>query len=211
MKIADVGVARHENEITGTVCTTSIYLAPEVFEKRICNSKSDMYSFGYVLWELWYGETAFAAAIESTNTCMVLEDVVKQDLRPTHIEGTQHPWGSWQLVMESCWNKDPEVRLTAQKGWEKLQQREDFQQKVSPLQPQPAKSSPPRLVPPSLRQQQKREDFQQNESPPPLPARSSSRRLAPPTKPKPATRPKSREGKAVSYHRETEEGMVDFE
>ena len=178
MKIADVGVARHENEITGTVCSTSIYLAPEVFEKRIYNSKSDMYSFGYVLWELWYGETAFAAAIESTNTCMVLEDVVKQDLRPTHIEGTQHPWGSWQLVMESCWNKDPEVRLTAQKGWEKLQQREDFQQ---------------------------------NESPPPLPARSSSRRLAPPTKPKPATRPKSREGKPVSYHRETEEGIVDFE
>lgn len=208
MKVADVGVAKHENEITGTVCSTSIYLAPEVYERRIYNSKSDMYSFGYVLWELWYGETAFAAAIESRNKYMVLEEVVKQDLRPTHIEGTQHPWGSWQFVMESCWNKDPKGRMTAQKGWEKLQQREDFQQNVSPRRPQPAKSSPPRLVPPSLRQQQKQEDFQQNESTPPLPPKSSSRRLAPPTKPKPATR---REGKPVSYHRETEEGMVDFE
>ena len=206
MKVADVGVAKHENEITGTVCSTSIYLAPEVFsERRIYNSKSDMYSFGYVLWELWYGETAFAAAIESRNECMVLEDVVKQDLRPTHIEGTQHPWGRWQLVMESCWNKDPKVRLTAKKGWKKLQQREDFQQKVSPPRPQPAKSLSPRLVSASLRQRQKREDFQQNKPPPPpLPPRLSSRRLAPPTKPKPATRPKRREGKP-------EEGMVDFE
>lgn len=207
VKVADVGVAKHENEITGTVCSTSIYLAPEVFERRIYNSKSNMYSFGYVLWELWYGETAFAAAIESRNEYMVLEDVVKQDLRPTHIEGTQHPWESWQLVMESCWNKDPKVRLTAQKGWEKLQQREDFQQKVSSRRPQPEKSLPPRLVPPSLRQQQKREDFQQDK-PPPLPPRTPSRRLAPPTKPKPATR---REGKPVSYHREAEEGIVDFE
>ena len=66
VKVADVGVAKHENAVSGAICITSIYLAPEVFEnrKKIYNSKADMYSFGYVLWELWYGETAFRAAFD---------------------------------------------------------------------------------------------------------------------------------------------------
>ena len=134
VKVADVGVAKHENAESGAICSTSIYVAPEVFEnrKKIYNSKADMYSFGYVLWELWYGETAFRAAIDSRTEYQVLEDVMKQNLRPTHIEGTRHPWGDWQHVMTSCWNKDPKLRLTAQKGWEQLQSPEDFQESISP-------------------------------------------------------------------------------
>ena len=180
MKVADVGVAKHENEITGTVCGTSLYLAPEVFESGIYNSKADMYSFGYVLWELWYGETAFGATIDSKTEYKVLEDMVKQDLRPTHIEGTHLPLESWQHVMVSCWNKDPKLRLTAEKGWEQLQKPP----------PRPPKSS-------AL-------------STPPLPQTSSSRGPPPQTKPKPATRPKKPKGIPVSFHRETEEEMVHF-
>ena len=186
MKVADVGVAKHENEITGTVCGNSIYLAPEVFQGRIYNSKADMYSFGYVLWELWYGETAFGAAIDSRTEYKFLEDVVKQDLRPTHIEGTQHPWRNWQHVMASCWNKDPKLRLTAQRGWEELQNRGDFQENILP---------PPPLTKPSTL------------SPVPLPPKSSSLRLGAPTKPK----PKVPKGTPVSYRRETEDGKVHFE
>ena len=59
VKVADVGVTRHENAESGEICSPSMYVAPEVFENRINNSKADMYSFGYVLWELWYGITAF--------------------------------------------------------------------------------------------------------------------------------------------------------
>lgn len=50
VKLADVGVAKHEKEITGTMVGTSLYLAPEVREGRIYNSKADIYSFGFVLW-----------------------------------------------------------------------------------------------------------------------------------------------------------------
>ena len=172
----------HENEITGAICGTSIYLAPEVFETRIYNSKADMYSLGYVLWELWYRETAFRAAIDSRTECKVLDDVVKQDLRPTHIEGTQPPWGNWLDFMSLCWNKDPKLRLTAQKGWEQLR---NFN--ISPPPPPPTEPS----------------------SPPPRPPKSPSLRQGPQTKPK--SKPKKSEGTFVTYHCETEDGNVHFE
>ena len=180
----------YEKERTSAICGTSIYLAPEVFENGIYNNKADMYSLGYVLWELWYGETAFRAAIDSRTEYKVLEDVVKQDLRPTHIEGTQHPWGNWKHVMTSCWSKDPKSRLTAQKGWEQLQNRKYSQESISP---------PPLPTEPS------------SLSPPPRPPKSSSLRPGPPTKPKPKPKPKKPEGTFVSDYRKTEDGKVHFE
>ena len=117
MKVADVGEAKHENEITGTICGTSIYVAPEVFENRMYNRKADMYILGYALWELWHGETAFGADTAKTPQDMLLEEVTRRNVRPTHTEGTQHLWRNWQHVMASCSNKDTELRLTAQKGY----------------------------------------------------------------------------------------------
>ena len=137
-------MAKPENEITCTVCAASIYLAPEIFHAKGYNSKADMYSFGYVLWELWYGETAFEAALASRPQHMLLEDVTERDLRPTHIEGTQHPWDTWQHVMTSCWKKEPSLRLTASDGLQflkQLQDRGNVRQKIPPSPP-PRPSTP---------------------------------------------------------------------
>ena len=184
MKLADVGVAKHEKEITGTVCGTPLYMAPEVFQGHIYNSKADMYSFGFVLWELWYAETAFRAAIEIKPKSVLLEDVMRRDIRPTHIEGTHHPWEIWQHVMTSCWSKEPRLRLTAKKGWECLQQLQD-QGRIQQKKPPP----PPRSFVP----------------------RPLSRRKTPPVKPKPVPRRKKPEGAPVSYHRKEEDETVHFE
>lgn len=124
VKLADVGVAKHERDITGTVCGTSLYLAPEVFEGRIYNSKADMYSFGFVLWELWYGKTAFEdMVVKKSPPALVLLEQVRGGLRPAHIEGAfPDPWGDWKDVMESCWKEDPRSRLKATEAWECFQQ-----------------------------------------------------------------------------------------
>ena len=167
--------------MTSKACGISIYLAPEVLEGRSYSSKADMYSFGYVLWELWYGETVFGAAIANKPQQLLLEEVTKRDLRPTHIKGTHHPWEIWQHVMTSCWNKEPNSRLTARKGlqcFKKVRERGDVPQKRPPL-------------------------------PPPPPPRSStslpvSRGQTPPTKPKPPPRPRNLKATPVSYNRETE-------
>ena len=98
VKLADVGVTKHERDITGTVCGTSLYLAPEVFEGRIYNSKADMYSFGFVLWELWYGKTAFQdMVVMKSPSAVVLLEEVRGGLRPAHIEGAfPDPWSDWK-------------------------------------------------------------------------------------------------------------------
>ena len=178
-------MAKPENEIRCTVCGASIYLAPEIFEGRVYNSKADIYSFGYVLWELWYGETAFGAALARKPPHMLLEDVWKRDLRPTHIKGTQHPREIWQHVMTSCWNKEPSSRLTTGEGLQCLKQLQDggnVRQKIPP--PPPPRTSAPK----------------------PLPRRNTL-----PARPKPAPRTKKRRATPVSYHPQAEDGIVGFE
>ena len=175
-------MVKPENQITCTVCGVAMYLAPEIFQGRVYSSKADIYSFGYVLWELWYGETAFGAALANKPQHMVLEDITKRDLRPTHIKGTQHPWGNWQHVMTSCWNKEPSSRLTAGEGLQCLKQLQDGESVRQKIPPPP----PPRAS-----------------TPQPLPRRNRA-----PVRPKPAPRTKKRESKPVSYHPQTEDGIV---
>ena len=147
MKLADVGVAKHEKDITGTTCGTFLYLAPEVFEGRIYNSKADMYSFGFVLWELWYGKIAFEDTVVRRPQTILLEDV-RQGLRPPHIDGTNQPWKVWQEVMESCWQMDASLRLNAQVAWECFNQL----QKDLSTPPPPPPPPPPPKKPQALRQ-----------------------------------------------------------
>ena len=171
-------MAKPENEMPGKVCGISIYLAPEVFEGRSYNSKADMYSFGYVLWELWYSKTAFGASIASKPQHLLLEEVMKRDLRPTHITGTHHPWVIWQNVMTSCWNKEPSSRLTAREGlqcFQKLRERGDGSQKKPPP---PPRSTTLQTVSPGK---------------------------TPPTKPRPPPKPKNLKATPVSSNRETKD------
>ena len=187
VKLADVGVAKHEKDITGTICGTTLYLAPEVCEGRIYNSMADMYSFGFVLWELWYGETAFQDTVVSRSQSVLLEDV-RQGLRPIHIEGTSQPWGIWQEVMQACWQKDPRQRLTAQKGWELLKQ---LQRKLAIPPKEPA------LAPKSLES---------------IRPRATSNALDYTTKPKPPPRPRLKStGGSVSLCPKTGDASVHFD
>ena len=148
MKLADVGVAKHEKEITGTTVGTYLYLAPEVCEGRIYNSKADMYSFGFLLWEIWYGETAFQTAM---TTCGLHQlEKVRQGCRPTHTEGTIHPYEIWQYVMTTCWNENPRARLTARKALERFKElhEAEIQPKLKPV-PLPRTRSLRLLSPPT--------------------------------------------------------------
>ena len=94
--------------VTGTVCGTPLYMAPEVTEAKTYGSKADMYSFGLMMWEMWFGEGASREL-----SCMSAEKVSRL-IGEKCCQGNGHvPPTEWVKLMSSCWDSDPCVRKTA--------------------------------------------------------------------------------------------------
>ena len=55
MRITDVAVPNDVKNITGSLAGTPVYIAPGVFHSKLNDSKANIYSFGIMLWEMWYG------------------------------------------------------------------------------------------------------------------------------------------------------------
>ncbi len=111
VKIADVGLSKQANMITGTLAGTPIYVAPEVIRSSVYDSKADIYSFGIMMWEIWYGKKAFFFFGGDLN--MFLQ-AVTGGVRPSHVEGKRKPPDGWQHLMQLCWDEEAEKRPTAQ-------------------------------------------------------------------------------------------------
>ena len=98
MKIADVGLVKPEDFITGTSTGTPLCMAPEVFHRHVYDTKAEIYSLGIMLWEMWYGQQAFADVPGGR----------RQDS-----EGFKKPPLLWEQLMTKCWDEKPEKRPTA--------------------------------------------------------------------------------------------------
>ena len=110
VKITDVGVSKDVKDITGTLAGTPVYIAPEVFHSKLYDSKADIYSFGIMLWEMWYGRQAFA---EFKGTMIDFFNWVNKGYRPEDVEGDNKPPPAWKQLMSRCWLGDPEQRPSA--------------------------------------------------------------------------------------------------
>ena len=113
MKIDDVGAAKKEKEIVGTIAGTWLYMAPEVWASKRYDSTADMYSFSITMWEMWYGKFAFYKCHELTPRDLEEKIKGKKGLRPTHVVSCRKPPETWERVMSSCWAEDPCKRLDA--------------------------------------------------------------------------------------------------
>ena len=107
IKIADVGLAKRVEAITGTVAGTYFYMAPEVFDSKNYDKKADIYSLGIVLWEMWYGRRAY----RWSGTVQQFFDWLKKGNRPEHEGSSDEP--PWKDMMMKCWDGNPETRPTA--------------------------------------------------------------------------------------------------
>jgi len=87
-----------------------VYLAPEVFHSQVYDSKADIYSFGLMLWEMWYGKRAFA---EFRGSMPLVFSWVDEGRRPEDVEGSKKPPTQWKQLMIRCWKRDPEQRPSA--------------------------------------------------------------------------------------------------
>ena len=117
MRITDVGVSKDAEDITGTLEGTPVYIAPEVFHSKLYDSKADIYSFGIMLWEMWYGRQAFT---EFKGPVTALFNFVDGGNRPKHLEGSKKPPARWKKLMNQCWHENPEERPFAKSCFEEI-------------------------------------------------------------------------------------------
>lgn len=59
-KIADIGLSKPQNLLTGTIIGTPVAMAPEVFQGRIYDKSADIFSLAIMIWEMWYGRKVFS-------------------------------------------------------------------------------------------------------------------------------------------------------
>ena len=57
LKITDFGLSRHinNNELMATLCGSPLYMAPEIIKNKQYTVKSDIWSFGIIIYEMLYG------------------------------------------------------------------------------------------------------------------------------------------------------------
>lgn len=106
LKISDVGIRTH------TLMTESIivYYAPEVIQLQSYNASADLYSFGIILWEMWYGEKVFNEIAPIEMECLI--EKIQDGYRPyTPTAVVSLP--KLQGIMGKCWDPRRECRPTS--------------------------------------------------------------------------------------------------
>ena len=98
---------------------TPLYLAPEVIKYCLYNYKADIYSFGIMLWEMWYGNRALLDVVGNVQEFF---EKVCEGVRPTHVPGSKKPPPGLHDLMQRCWDGKPDNRPGAEKCYAKLTQ-----------------------------------------------------------------------------------------
>ena len=126
-KLADVGVSKEAKAITGTMAGTPLYLAPEVIKSHLYDYKADIYSFGIMLWEMWYG---IRPLLDVEGNLLEHFEKVVEGVRPTHVEGSKEPPAGLCDLMQRCWDEKPDNRPDASECSKKLFQL--YQESAAP-------------------------------------------------------------------------------
>ncbi|KAL0725698.1 hypothetical protein Bca4012_040297 [Brassica carinata] len=124
VKVADFGLSRIKHETylaTKSGRGTPQWMAPEVLRNESANEKSDIYSFGVVLWELATGKIPW----ETLNSMQVIGAVGFMNQRleiPKDIDPL------WISLMQSYWHSNTKRRPTFHELMERLR---DLQRKYT--------------------------------------------------------------------------------
>ncbi|KAG8048968.1 hypothetical protein GUJ93_ZPchr0009g802 [Zizania palustris] len=118
VKVADFGLSRLKHETFLTTKTgkgTPQWMAPEVLRSEPSDEKSDVYSYGVILWELVTQKIPW----ENLNTMQVIGAVGFMNHR-LEIPSETDP--QWTSLILSCWESDPQRRPSFQELLERLRE-----------------------------------------------------------------------------------------
>jgi serine/threonine-protein kinase len=117
VKLLDFGLARREEAITddaktrslttdpGTILGTAAYMSPEQARGLPADHRSDLFSFGAVLWEMLAGRRVFSGASAAEMLASVLRDA------PPALPEAGGLAGALAEVAGHCLEKDPALRF----------------------------------------------------------------------------------------------------
>ena len=110
IKLLDFGLAKHgrpleQTEATltgeGQIVGTLQYMSPEQLQGREADARSDIFSFGCVLYEMLTGKAPFAGSIAAR----VIAAIIEREPAPIDIPGPL------ERVVSTCLTKDPDQRF----------------------------------------------------------------------------------------------------
>ena len=91
------------------MCGTPLYMAPEVMEGKLHSAKVDIYSFGLMMWEMWFGKRVFIELRRED----IYRRIKDEHYRPQIPKDGNLPPAEWIELMTSSWQSDPSLRRTA--------------------------------------------------------------------------------------------------
>ncbi|PRP74807.1 hypothetical protein PROFUN_06668 [Planoprotostelium fungivorum] len=103
LKICDFGVAKFmqkENKVTRSYFSTVAWSSPELLENGAYTEKTDVYSFGLVLWSLLTGNEPW----ETKNEFQTIYAVMTLDERPQMPERVN---AEFEALIRKCWSRKP--------------------------------------------------------------------------------------------------------
>jgi receptor-interacting serine/threonine-protein kinase 5 len=132
-KIADLGLAKQEEDILGTVTGTPTTMAPEVLKGKVYGTQADIFSVGIILWEMWYARPGYThkKINESGDHVPIaknfphLSQLIIAGTRPD-FENIYKPHHSLQFLIKHCWHCDIIERPTAENVLDKLESMQLF-------------------------------------------------------------------------------------
>jgi serine/threonine protein kinase len=109
VKVCDFGLSAvkpHGQTIKDETCIpgTPLWMAPEVMLGQALDEKSDVYSYGIVVWEIVTSQEPF---LEYDSYPAFKRAICREDVRPPIPKDTLP---SLRKLLEDCWDKDPKKR-----------------------------------------------------------------------------------------------------
>ncbi|XP_062584797.1 uncharacterized protein LOC134246446 [Saccostrea cucullata] len=117
VKLTDVGLSKPQDDISGTLAGSPVYMAPEIhLQKGIYNRKADIFSLGIMLWEMWYGTDAADhisdVLAKKGYKASDLGFLLEKGLRPEMFE-RYRPDQEWSNLIIQCWTLEAKQRPEA--------------------------------------------------------------------------------------------------
>ncbi|RIB24762.1 kinase-like domain-containing protein [Gigaspora rosea] len=111
--ITDFGSSsNNKDSITQKICGSVPFIAPEALTENHFTPKSDIYSFGFIMWMISSGVIPYHYRKYDED---LKQSILLKGMRPPILKGTP---SCFVKLMEQCWDIDPEKRPTSSKIYE---------------------------------------------------------------------------------------------